>query len=324
MVGVIYTDAFMREKGFLPWCAGDFVIGKQNDFCLKVPVMDELVQNCYLMIDGMEYGGVIDKIILDTSLTYMEVLGRTWHGILQNRIVEPPAGQSHYTVSGEANEVIGEVLEKLGLGFCMAASNAASGFTVSSFTFDRYVDGYTGLCKMLAPLGARLAIAYSGELRRAVVSAVPRGDYRSDGIDGDKVPFTMSVSRPVNHLIALGQGEGAARQVVHVYADARGVVSRTQTLTGIAEKADTYENTNADDDEDLYEDAAKRLREMQDGIESCQLNGAEESSYCVGDIVGATYAPRQKSITAVVVQKQAVISSSGEFTFKTKTEAIGE
>lgn len=320
---VIYTDVYGREVGFLPWCTGDFTIGERNDFSLKVPVMDELVQDCYIMIDGTEYGGVIDDYKIDTSKEYMEIMGRTWHGIMEYDVILPPNGQTHYVVSGDANAVIGQVLERQGLGFHLAASKEPSGFTVSNFAFDRFCTTYEGLRKMLTSIGAQLAIAYDGAERRAVLSAVPREDHTGDAMDGDRVNFTIARTRPVNHIVALGAGEGTSRLVAHLYADKYGRVSEGQTLFGVAHKAEVYDNNNVDDLEKLKEDAAKRLSGYQDDLYSCQMSGAERGEYGIDALVAATYVPRNTTIYAVICRKQAVLSKNG-ITYKTKCEPIGE
>lgn len=49
---------------------------------------------------------------------------------------------------------------------------------------------------------------------------------------------------------------------MHLYADADGAISRTQTLTGLDERAELYEYTSADED-DLVENGTKRLKEYQ-------------------------------------------------------------
>ena len=58
MVDVIWADRFGREKGYVGKVAGDFTIGTENTFALKVESSAGISQDCYLMIDGTEYGGM--------------------------------------------------------------------------------------------------------------------------------------------------------------------------------------------------------------------------------------------------------------------------
>lgn len=319
---VIYTDSFGREVGYLPWATGDFIEGDRNTLSLKVPVMDALAQDCYLMIDGTEYGGVIDGLRIDTSKSYMEVTGRTWTGILESSVIVPPSGQSHYVVSGDANAVIKAVIERQGLGFCMCAEGEPSGFALSSYQFDRYCTAYEGLRKALASVGAQLSIAYDGAARKAKLSAVKREDLRGNPIDGDRAKFTLTQTRPVNHIVALGSGEGTARLVLHAWADADGNVVPSQALFGIEEKTEVYDNTNADDAARLREDAEKRLADYQENIRSFQMSEDQDGAYGVGALIAAVYAPRNTVVEAVIVRKTASVSKRG-ITYKTVCKTLG-
>ena len=62
MVDVIWADRFGREKGYVGKVAGDFTIGTENTFALKVESSAGISQDCYLMIDGTEYGGIVDGV----------------------------------------------------------------------------------------------------------------------------------------------------------------------------------------------------------------------------------------------------------------------
>ena len=157
MVDVIWADRFGREKGYVGKVAGDFTIGTENTFALKVESSAGISQDCYLMIDGTEHGGIVDGVEIDTSADDVTVSGRTWHGLLASRLVVPDAGQLHYTVSGDLNAVLGELVQRLGLWERMAAEEGASGMSVSAWKFSRAsadMDAYTGIRAMLRSAGA--------------------------------------------------------------------------------------------------------------------------------------------------------------------------
>ncbi len=320
MVDVIWADRFGREKGYVGKVAGDFTIGTENTFALKVESSAGISQDCYLMIDGTEYGGIVDGVEIDTSADYVTVFGRTWHGLLASRLVVPDAGQLHYTVSGDLNAVLGELVQRLGLWERMAAEEGASGMSVSAWKFSRAsadMDAYTGIRAMLRSAGAKLRIRYDSAQRKAVLSAVPRGDYTSDGLDGERVDFILRRTRPVNHLHCLGTGEGLERVVVDLYADRAGNVSKTQTIAGMALREEVFESSSAEAAE-LEEDGIKRLREMQEEMSECGLTGADDGRYDIDDIVGGTSVEHGESVVTYVAQKIATVTSRG-ITYETKT-----
>lgn len=315
---VVYMDAYGREIGILPWVEGDFTIGKSNSFQLKVPKNLGIEQDYRLAIDGQEYGGIIDGVDIDTSADYMTVSGRTWHGMLQNRIIRPNSGQDYYTVSGDVNTILATLVDRLDLSLCLAATEALSGYTVSNYQFERYVDAYTGIRAMLTSVGCKLRIAYDPSLCRAVLSAVKRGSYIDDGVDGDRLDFQIGKTRPVNHLIGMGKGELKDRAIVDVYADAKGNVSETQTLFGNQLKEETYEAANSEADK-LKEDTIKKLQEYQKNLSTCEMKDVDGDNYDIDDIVGGVYAEQNITVTTSIAQKIASIKGK-ILTVQTNTE----
>lgn len=261
-------------------------------------------------VDGTEYGGIVDSSESDSREGAIRYAGRSWHGILAGKIVCPPSGQDHRTADGEANACILQIIGLLGLSGVMTASAGDSGVEIQGFAFDRFCDGYAGLRKMLASAGARLAISYDSRSSMAVLSAVPIVDWTA-GIDSDMAGVEVKrVHRTVNHLISLGEGEGAARIVRHDYADEDGAISQVQTLFGVDEIAMTYDYGNADAAR-LAEAAPERLSELMDGDSlKASLDGAEWE-YAVGDVVPGTDIDTGESVRVEVGTKIAVATDDG-------------
>lgn len=322
MVDLIYMNQYGRELGYIDKAEGDFSIGIENSFALKIPIEYEIVQDYYVMIEGTEYGGIVDGLEIDTSQNYITISGRTWHGLLATQLIKPPAGNLYYTVSGDLNTILGQLIARLNLGFCMAASSSLSGITVSNYNFSRAaseMDAYTAIRKLLKSKGCKLHIEYDTSARRAVLSAVPQNDYTSDGLDGDKVNFNIRTTRPVNHLHCLGQGEGLDRVLIDLYANEKGQVSKTQTIFGAQHREEAYENTSSDA-EALETDGIKRLRELQANMNTCGLVGADNGSYDIDDIVGGVSDKHNVSVITTVAEKRADVTSRG-ITYETKTAA---
>lgn len=320
MVDVIWADPYGREVGYVGKVAGDFTIGTPNTFSLMVPRSLGISENCYIMVDGTEYGGMVDGLEIDTSQDYITVTGPTWHGLLAAQAVVPDAGQTYYTATGECNAAIGRLIERIGLSSRMTASGADSGFSVSGWRFSRAsyeMDAYTGIRAMLRSVGAKLRIRYDSEKRMAVLSAVPVDDYTDDGMDGNRNDFTIKTKRPVNHLHCLGVGEGAARTTVDLYADERGRVSKTQSIFGMQHRCEVYENSSSELPA-LEEDGRKRLADLQTGMSACSLSGADRGLYDIDDIVGGTSTAYGIKVVTTVAQKTATITSR-EITYETKT-----
>ena len=313
MADIVVTDTSGRDLAILHGCTLDVEFGDsgENNMELTVPIStgQRVADGARIYVDGTEYGGVVDASESDSVDEVVRYTGRSWHGVLAKKVIEPPSGQSHRTVSGDANAVLLELISLLGLSGVMSAPTDESGIAVS-YQFDRYTDAYTGIRKMLAAAGGRLAVEYRSTMGRVFLSAVPAVDYTS-GPDSDVAGISVRrVHRTVNHLISLGEGEGTARAVRHDYIDADGKVSQTRTFTGIDEITEIYENTNADAEE-LAERGPERLLELQDADSlEASLDGAAWD-YAVGDIVPGTDVDTGESVRVTVGTKIAVVTDDG-------------
>lgn len=264
MVELIVTDASRVDAAALEDYTLDAAWGRdENSFSLTCPRI--LPAGAYVYMDGSEVGGVVDAMRdqlsgAGSTLTYT---GRTWHGVLAGRVIAPDAGKDHLTVSGDAATVVGALFARVGLsGAFMYDPDGGAPPSLAQYTFDRYVDLYTGLRGLLAHSGRKLALRYDPARRRVLATAPPIVHY-GDTIDSDLLDFDANrIWLQVNHLIGLGKGEGADRAVSHWYADRSGNVSQKQTLTGVDEIVRTYDYSNADAAE-LADNTRKKLVELQ-------------------------------------------------------------
>lgn len=280
----------------------------ENDFELTV---DRLIDaGSYVYFDGSECGGIVDALKDnlkrgESTLTYS---GRTWHGILADKILEPDKGKDYLTVSGTASSVIGSLISRVGLDAVFDAVDAptAGAQTIKSYQFDRYVDAYSGLRKMCAASGLKLRLAYaSGKVR---VWAEPAAHY-GDSIDSDLIDFDATRTwRKPNHLIGLGKGDLAARVVVHWYADAKGNVSQTQSLRGVDEITQVYDYSNAETAE-LNQKTCEKLQDLQsEGEVKVTVHEDSGIAFDVGDTVTARDNLTGITVNATISKKIVKVS----------------
>lgn len=301
---LIYTDASREDIGALQAYALDLSFGaKENDFEITLSADFLLEYGAFIYIEGTEYGGIVDGLKTKTDSETITYIGRTWHGLINSKVIEPDAGAAYLKVSGDANEVIGFVLDRLGLGDLFEASEEESGITVNNYQFARYCFGYDGLIAMLTANNAKLHIAW--ENRKVRLSAVPIVDYANAPLDDDTAKLQIEKhDKKVNHIICLGKGELTEREVHHFYIDQFGQVSTAQYYTGIDEYTAIYENTNAEDTEELTDGGKARLRELQ-RIDKADISvpEIEGNPYDIGDIVGASNIKTGISVASAVSQK---------------------
>lgn len=301
---LIYTNAKRADQGVLKSHAFDLSFGaSENDFELTLGADEPMLEfGAFAYIEGTEYGGIVDGIKTSTGGETITYKGRTWHGIINSKVIEPDTGESHLVVSGDANEILQNLIARLGLSGLFVAAENLSGVNISTYKFSRFCKAYDGIKAMLAKNGAKLKIAWNG--RMVHLSAEPSADYTESPIDGDIAPLTVERhENKVNHLICLGRGELAEREIIHLYADEFGSIGKVQYYTGLDEITETYENANVESIEELEEGGIDRLTELRNN-DTAEIDLPEtERSYDIGDIVGATDVKSGVSVSAAVSQK---------------------
>ena len=316
---LIYMNPAHEDIGVLHDYKLDLAYGEsENDFELQMPADAHCCEKDFsIYIEGTEYGGIVDEIASDTEFEIVTYTGRTWHGLLNSKIIEPDAGQDYLTVKGEANTIIGELIARLGLSEMFAVSTEDSGVNISTYKMNRYIPAYEGIRKMLKTEGGKLRFTFKGG--KIILSAHPRGDYTQDGnLDSDLIDLKVKrYYNPVNHLICLGRGELAGREVIHLYSDADGNISHTQTFTGIDERAEVYENTNAESLEDLENGGIDRLKELAQADEVDVALDEDNEQYEIQDLVGATDNITGLTVSAEITKKIVTIDN-GQVTISYK------
>lgn len=299
----VETSAIAEYTLDCAWGSGE------NDFELTV---DRLIDaGSYVYFDGGECGGVVDSLkdsLKDgrSTLTYG---GRTWHGMLANKILEPDKGKDYLTVSGTASTVIGSLISRVGLDSVFDAVVPPDGSgdpSIRQYQFDRYTDCYTGLRKMCEASGLKLRLAYASG--RVNIWAEPVAHY-GDSIDSDLIDFDATRTwRKPNHLIGLGKGDLAARVVVHWYADAKGNVSQTQSLRGVDEITQVYDYSNAETAE-LNNKTKEKLQDLQsEGDVRVTVRDDANVVFDVGDTVTARDNLTGITVTATISKKIVKVS----------------
>ena len=310
MVDLIITDSNHVDAR----SAADYTLdcawgADENDFELTV---DRLIDaGSYVYFDGGECGGVVDSLkdsLKDgrSTLTYG---GRTWHGMLANKILEPDKGKDYLTVSGTASTVIGSLISRVGLDSVFDAVVPPDGSgdpSIKQYQFDRYTDCYTGLRKMCEANGLKLRLAYTSG--RVNIWAEPVAHY-GDSIDSDLIDFDATRTwRKPNHLIGLGKGDLAARTVVHWYADAKGNVSQSQSLKGVDEITQVYDYSNAETAE-LNQKTREKLQELQsEGDVKVTVRDDANVVFDVGDTVTARDNLTGITVNASITKKIVKVS----------------
>lgn len=310
---LIYTNADRVDMGILQAYELDLSFGvddSENDFEIVLGKTEPLLADGSLIYaEGTEYGGIVGGLKSSSEEETRTHVGRTWHGVLNSKVIEPDPGADYLNANGDAHDVLALLLERFALAELFTVKSGASGIAIKNYKFDRYIKGYDGIRKMLGKHGAKLHIRWEGG--RVVLSVLPVIDYADSPVDGDEA--ALSVERygdKVNHLICLGSGDLAAREVIHLYVDQFGRIGNKQYFTGLAEVVDVYDYGSASSSEQLREDGIKHFEEIRnrDSVGVTVYDGSA-IEYDIGDIIGGTDTTTGNTASATVAQKIVKINN---------------
>lgn len=307
---LIYTNANRADQGVLTAYAFDLSFGaSENDFEMILGANEPVLEfGAFAYIEGTEYGGIVDGIKTSTNGNTITYTGRTWHGILNSKVIEPDPGENYLVVKGDAHEILTMLIDRLGLGGLFTVADAP-GVTIKTYKFHRYCMAYDGIIDMLGDNGAKLKMSF--ENRSVRLSAVPLADYTDAPVDGDIATLKVEqYTHKTNHMICLGKGDLAEREVIHLYVDQFGKIGDVQYYTGLDEVAETYDNSSAESSEDLRDGGVSRLKELMKADKAeISLPENESLSFDIGDIVGATEYKSGVRVSATVTQKIVKINN---------------
>lgn len=260
---LIYTDIKRLDIGVLKGYELDFEIGSENDFQITTSLDNNVIpMGAYFYFENSEYGGKISTLKVDTSQNRLYYGGMTFYGMLCDKIICPYLGENYYIVSGDTNAIISSSIERLERNDLFVASSESSGFNFLNYKFDRYTDCYSGLVKMLKTKKAKLKAVFKNRLVNLSVEAII--DYSDEEFSSDILNFTIEQNKmQPNHLICLGKGDLAERQVLNLYIDENGNVAQTPYYTGLDEVVQTYDYSNVESDDELLKSGAEKLLELQ-------------------------------------------------------------
>lgn len=290
---LILTDPDGNELKSLLDAEWDFDLGTTNDFTISLPRSADLTglqEDCRVFAPGTEFGGIIKRRGTSTEEGRVSYGGFCWRGMLNNKIIQPAAGADYATDSGDVNAIIKQRVEAAFPGLMTGVASPA-GVTVN-WQYDRYCTLLDGLVKMLKSVGQKLHIEYvqqeHGLPGLVSVSSSPIIDYSNDVefSEDSRINFTAEiVNDGVNHLICRGKGELRDQEIIHLYVQPDGSISRNQYYTGADEIAATYDSFGAESD-DLLQGGTERLEDLRNFANfniDLQSLGQEVE---IGDIVG--------------------------------------
>lgn len=325
---LVVTDKTFKDIGII-FPHGELTFGLDaNDFELIVPTGTALPERGGLVyIEGTDIGGIVRGY--DTTGDTPKILGDCWTGILDAHIVSPPYGQAYRVVNGEFNQVLQELIGLCHLDQLVVVSAVNSGITITNHTLKgnktdstqqdtgRYMSLWSVIWQLCSAFGAKLKVTWQGYPVKLHLEAMASVNYTtSEELPTSAVQVRIKTVDAVNHLKCLGKGELQNREVIDLFADEKGFISKQQTQFGLDAIEQIYDYSSSTD---IEKDGRKKLAELIAKTQSVVVNLPRDThlNFDLGDVVGGVDPSTAISASATVVQK-TISLPEGDITYETK------
>lgn len=316
-VELTYTDDAFHDVGLIEPYDGDFAYGNsENDFSVDTTGDSIPEVGAMMYAEGSDVGGIVTGYSSDAAMGTFSVVGDTWTGVLDRRVVGPDPGSDYLALSGDVRDVVAALVSRAGLTGLFRVAEGRTGITAShTFTGStsseqqdagRYMGAWTAIWQVCVDHGCKCRFAWSDVERRVTVTVARLADYTDDEAQSAGLATVgVSIRKPTNHLVCLGKGDLKAREVLHLYADRSGNVSTSQSIKGVDEIAEVYDDSSAEGDK-LRKDGTKKLRELwQASQEVTVKSGTTSADFDLGDVIGGTDPWSGLTARAIVTKKVA-------------------
>lgn len=321
-----FTDKKFRDIGLIEPYDGDFAWGNdENDFSIDV-VGDNVPEvGAMIYAESSDLGGIVTGYKSDLGAEAFALVGHTWTGVLNRHVISPNKGQAYLTLKGDVTDCVAQLVTRANMGGLFSVNPARVGINVNH-TFKgsqsdeqqgtgRYMGAWAAMWQLLLEANCKARFSWSEQFKRVVIDVMERKAYTDNESQMVGVAIVgISTQLPTNHLICLGKGELENREVVHLYTDTRGRISQTQTIKGIDEIAETY-NQSSSEGQELIKNGTKHLNDLWKKSQQVSIKSNSTSQpFDLGDVIGGTD-PRSGVSAQAVVTKKVASFKQGQMTY---------
>ena len=305
---MIYTDINYNELGYLDQCDIDIEIGKYgvatNDLSLKINsnTRDEkLGEGSLIYSNDSEFGGIITSTEVDTSTMTIDFKGKTFRGLLEKEVIQPPNNNAYYVMKGEANTEIEKAIKGKFNDLVVVDNVGLSDIQVNYQTRDINLLQMLEKALFQADIKSRLEIKfYKGKIHLQAIPIVDLSELLQFDQSYGLSMVASTVERNYNHIVALGSGELLDRFRVNLYLKADNTWSTKigdSAFIGLDRKSYLYEDSNQSDIVELTNNAIAKVDELK-GTDKLMINFTSDDAELF-EIVGA-----KEDITGIAFKSQ--------------------
>lgn len=266
---LIYTNKNRVDQGVLINYSYDQEDKTTNSnectFEVQTPSNDNVFEiGSFLYMPSTEIGGRVDAIKIDTASRIVYASGKTWRGLLAEKLLYNTSGD-YYQISGNIASIFKDLIDNqfsMGDVFSIELNNAIPPVNVK---IANYTDLYKAMLKAVVSVNYKVKTVYDETQRKVVISFKPIAEYtRQNNITSDLFEFTLQTgSEKVNHAIGVSDVG-----TVHRYLQADGSIGSIKYFSGIDEIVAKYDiSASSEADLIIETDNSLKSEKTSDSLE---------------------------------------------------------
>lgn len=213
---LIYADHNRLALGQLSSFDIDFDATEEKNFELTI---DEylLQKNYWFFIPNTEIGGIVDSVTVNTDDSSVKYIGRNFRGILNDKVIAVPRGQTYVSAQGDIQEVINELLADAELDcFECLPPNTVDVDSYVDFAFEPFCTLYDGIMALANSINFKIVFSYNAQTNKVELIPMLAENFT------DFLTYTKSSSvnleiqdnsMAVNHFVLVGYNNNKRYQI---------------------------------------------------------------------------------------------------------------
>lgn len=213
---LIYADHNRLALGQLSSFDIDFDANGEKNFELTI---DEFIlrKNYWIFIPNTEIGGIVDSVTINTDDSSVKYVGRNFRGILNDKVITVPRGQTYVSVQGEITDVINELLTDAELDcFTCSPPNTEDVDSYVDFAFEPFCTLYDGIIALANSINFKVVFSYNVQTNKVELVPMLAENFT------DFLTYTKNSSvnleiqdnaMAVNHFVLVGYNEDKRYQI---------------------------------------------------------------------------------------------------------------
>lgn len=178
----------------------------------------------WIFIPNTEIGGIVDSVTVNTEDESVRYTGRNFRGILNDKVISVPSGQSSVSVQGNIQDVINNLLEQAGIGLMFTCKTPKTEYVNNyiDYVFQPFCTLYDGIMAMAQAFNYKLIFSYNAQTSQVEITPMLIENFTDFLVYTKNSSIALELSdnsMSTNHFILVGYGEENERYQIDLFVN---------------------------------------------------------------------------------------------------------